>query len=72
MILDDPPNQIAGRGALSSGKHLELLENGHEVFARLRERRAEVLRTDLDGLVTVRSDGRRLSVETYRDFQNRN
>jgi hypothetical protein len=27
MILDNPPNQIAGRGALSSGKYLELLED---------------------------------------------
>jgi len=27
MILDNPPNQIARRGALSSGKHLELLED---------------------------------------------
>ena len=26
MILDNPPNQIAGRGALSFGQHLELLE----------------------------------------------
>jgi len=43
-----------------------------EVVERLREHHAEVLRTDLDGLVTVRSDGRRLSVETYRDVQNRN
>jgi len=27
MILDDPPDQIAWRGALSSGEHLELLED---------------------------------------------
>ena len=27
MILDNPPNQIAWRGALLSGKHLELLEH---------------------------------------------
>src|ERR1039458_10092835 len=27
MILDNPPNQIAWRGALRSGKHLELLED---------------------------------------------
>jgi hypothetical protein len=26
MILDNPPNQIAGRGAFSSGKHLDLPE----------------------------------------------
>jgi hypothetical protein len=27
MILDNPPNQIAGRGAFSSGKHLDLPED---------------------------------------------
>src|SRR4051794_26241716 len=27
MLLDNPPNQIAGRGTLSPGKHLELLED---------------------------------------------
>jgi hypothetical protein len=27
MILDNPPNQIAWRGSLSLGKHLELLED---------------------------------------------
>ena len=43
-----------------------------EVIERLQEHHAAVLRTDLDGLITVRSDGRRLSVETYRDVQNRN
>jgi hypothetical protein len=32
MILDDPPNQIAGRGALPSGKHLKLLEDDLRKF----------------------------------------
>jgi hypothetical protein len=27
MILDNPPNQIAGRGALLSGEHLDLPED---------------------------------------------
>jgi hypothetical protein len=27
MILDNPPNQIAGRGAFSSGEHLDLPED---------------------------------------------
>jgi competence protein ComEC len=38
-----------------------------EVIERLERHHAGVMRTDLDGLITVRSDGRRLSVETYRD-----
>src|SRR5581483_3074198 len=35
-----------------------------DVLARLEERRARVLRTDRDGLVSIRSDGRRLYVAT--------
>ncbi len=35
-----------------------------EVLAHLRERRVAVLRTDLMGRVTVRSDGRRLELDT--------
>jgi competence protein ComEC len=35
-----------------------------DVLARLAERHAAVFRTDLDGLVTIRSDGRLLHVET--------
>jgi len=34
------------------------------VLARLEERHSAVLRTDLDGLVTVRSDGRKLSFDS--------
>jgi competence protein ComEC len=35
-----------------------------DVLARLADRGAAVLRTDLDGLVTVRTDGRRLTMDT--------
>lgn len=42
-----------------------------EVIERLEEHHAGVLRTDRDGLVTLRTDGRRLSVETYRDMVSR-
>jgi competence protein ComEC len=37
-----------------------------QVLERLGEHRADVLRTDLQGLITVRTDGRRMWVETYR------
>jgi competence protein ComEC len=37
-----------------------------EVLERYRERHSCVLRTDLDGLVTVRSDGRRLGMDMAR------
>ena len=36
------------------------------VVERLREHHAEVLRTDLDGLITIRTDGRRLSVDSFQ------
>jgi competence protein ComEC len=39
-----------------------------EVVQRLEQRGAAVLRTDLDGLVTIRSDGHRLHVETHNGF----
>jgi competence protein ComEC len=39
-----------------------------EVLERLGRGGAAVLRTDLDGLVTIRSDGHRLHVETNRGF----
>lgn len=41
-----------------------------DVIERLEQHHAAVLRTDLDGLVTVRSDGRKLYVETGRDLAN--
>ena len=37
-----------------------------DVIARLEQHHAGVLRTDQEGLITIRSDGRRLSVETFR------
>jgi competence protein ComEC len=37
-----------------------------EVVERYEERQACVLRTDLDGLVTVRTDGRRLYMDMGR------
>ena len=39
-----------------------------DVLDRLAQHGAAVLRTDLDGLVTIRSDGRRLHVETHNGF----
>ena len=39
------------------------------VLARLRDRGVHVLRTDLEGLISVSTDGRRLAVETYRQRQ---
>ena len=38
-----------------------------DVLDRLAEHHAMILRTDQDGLVTIRSDGRRLYLETNRD-----
>jgi competence protein ComEC len=37
-----------------------------EVLKRLEQRHAEVLRTDLEGLISIRSDGRRLELDTMR------
>ena len=33
---------------------------------RLEQHHAAILRTDRQGLITIRSDGRRLAVETYQ------
>jgi len=38
-----------------------------DVVERLQDHHAEVFRTDLDGQVTVRSDGKRISAQTWRD-----
>ncbi len=35
------------------------------VVGRLREHHATILRTDVDGLITIRTDGRRITVETF-------
>jgi len=37
-----------------------------QVLERLAAHRAGALRTDFDGLITIRTDGRRIWVETYR------
>jgi competence protein ComEC len=37
-----------------------------QVLERLAEHRATILRTDLEGLITVRTDGQRISIETFR------
>ena len=39
-----------------------------DILDRLYRHRAVVLRTDLDGLVTIRSDGRRLAIGTANGF----
>jgi competence protein ComEC len=39
------------------------------VLERLKAHHAGVLRTDRDGLVTIRTDGRRISVETFQMMQ---
>jgi competence protein ComEC len=38
------------------------------VVERLREHHAAILRTDFDGLITIRTDGKRLTVETNAGF----
>jgi competence protein ComEC len=41
------------------------------VVARLREHHTAVLRTDVDGLITIRTDGRKLQVQTYSGLLRR-
>src|ERR1019366_5957768 len=41
------------------------------VVARLREHHAAVLRTDLDGMITIRTDGHKMQVETYSGLLGR-
>jgi competence protein ComEC len=38
------------------------------ILKRLEQHHATILRTDRDGLITIRTDGRRLQVETYSGF----
>jgi competence protein ComEC len=38
------------------------------VLDRLHQHHAEILRTDSDGLITIRTNGRRITVETYSGF----
>jgi len=35
------------------------------VMGRLREHHAAILRTDVDGMITIRTDGQRIHVETH-------
>jgi len=57
------------------GPSVALISDGYEnsfghphkdVLARLRERHTGILRTDQDGLISVRTDGQRLFLETMR------
>jgi competence protein ComEC len=59
----------------SVGPSIALISDGFEnsfghphkdVLARLRDRHTAVLRTDLDGLITVRTDGQRIFMDTWR------
>ncbi|MEO7145814.1 MAG: ComEC/Rec2 family competence protein, partial [Bryobacteraceae bacterium] len=61
LDLTRPEVAIISVGADNSFHHPNA-----DVLDRLEERHAEVLRTDQYGLITVISDGRRLSVDTMR------
>ena len=53
--------------AIISAGYLNLFRHPHpDVLERLEQHHTDVLRTDQDGLVTIRTDGRRLSVEKNR------
>jgi competence protein ComEC len=41
------------------------------VVARLREHHAAILRTDVDGMITIRTDGRRIHVQTFSGLLER-
>jgi len=60
-FLDAVSPQIA---VISAGYENSFGHPHHDVTGRLAERHSAVLRTDLDGLVTIRSDGRRLWMDT--------
>jgi len=51
---------------ISAGQDNQFQHPHEEVLKRLAERGVRVLRTDQQGLVTVRSDGNRISAETRR------
>jgi len=51
-------------GIISAGFENSFGHPHRDVLARMSDRHSAVLRTDLDGLVTVRTDGRRLSMDT--------
>ncbi len=51
-------------GIVSAGYENSFGHPHRDVLARLAERHSAILRTDLDGLITIRSDGRRLTMDT--------
>jgi competence protein ComEC len=51
-------------GIVSAGFENSFGHPHRDVMARLADRHSAVLRTDLDGLVTIRTDGRRLTMDT--------
>jgi competence protein ComEC len=51
---------------ISAGQDNQFRHPHDEVLARLAERGIQVLRTDRQGLVTVRTDGNRITAETQR------
>jgi competence protein ComEC len=62
-------DRVAPEFALISDGFANSFGHPHpQVLARLAASRAHVLRTDRDGLITVRTDGDRISVETFRSL----
>ena len=60
-------SQITPQFAVISDGYQNLFHHPHpSVLARLTEHRAAILRTDERGLITFRSDGRRLEFESFR------
>jgi competence protein ComEC len=51
-------------GIISDGFENSFGHPHRDVVARMADRHSAVLRTDVDGLVTVRTDGHRLSMDT--------
>lgn len=56
---------------ISSGEGNRYGHPHREVLDRLSDAHTAVLRTDRDGRVTIRTDGKRISVETYRWMHSR-
>lgn len=59
-------------GIVSAGFENSYGHPNRDVLERLAQHGTAVLRTDFDGLVTIRSDGRRLHVETHNGFLSDN
>jgi len=49
---------------ISAGFEISFGHPHRDILSRLAERHAAILRTDYDGLVTVRSDGRKLWLDS--------